>query len=205
VSTQPFYGGPVYVVRNEIYGLTALPLKLHNYCAGLEVYHNTLVSAGVGFQSYDRWQNGQFRNNLFLGGRDAATMTTGTVTAYSSLDYNGYRRNGGETFIRWFDGVARKTYDSLEEFRAGTGHEVHGRMVDYDIFVRGQMPERGRTVTAGEWDLRLRPGSAAVDAGVDLAGINDGFRGRAPDLGAHELGAPAPHYGPRPQPAAMAK
>ena len=32
-----------------------------------------------------------------------------------------------------------------------------------------------------------------------LPGINDGFTGKAPDLGAYELGKPTPHYGPRPE------
>jgi hypothetical protein len=44
----------------------------------------------------------------------------------------------------------------------------------------------------------LRPRSRAVDAGTVLAGITDGFAGRAPDLGAYEQGAESPHYGPRP-------
>src|SRR5262249_455041 len=39
-------------------------------------------------------------------------------------------------------------------------------------------------------------GSAAIDAGTVLPNITDGFTGRAPDLGALELGRPAPHYGP---------
>jgi hypothetical protein len=43
----------------------------------------------------------------------------------------------------------------------------------------------------------LRPGSAAIDAGVELPTITDGFTGIAPDLGAYELGAPVPVYGPR--------
>lgn len=38
-------------------------------------------------------------------------------------------------------------------------------------------------------DFRLRPGTAAVDAGTVIPGINDGFQGAAPDLGAYELGA----------------
>jgi formylglycine-generating enzyme required for sulfatase activity len=37
----------------------------------------------------------------------------------------------------------------------------------------------------------------AVDAGVPLHNINDGFTGKGPDLGAHEQGQPPPHYGPR--------
>jgi hypothetical protein len=30
-----------------------------------------------------------------------------------------------------------------------------------------------------------------------LPNINDGFAGQAPDIGAHELGAPLPVYGPQ--------
>ena len=46
-------------------------------------------------------------------------------------------------------------------------------------------------------DVRLKEGSAAIDAGVQLPGLNDGFTGKAPDLGALELGEELPHYGPR--------
>jgi hypothetical protein len=51
---------------------------------------------------------------------------------------------------------------------------------------------------AEDFDFRLKPGSAAVDRGVVLPTVTDGFSGRAPDLGALEIGAPVPHYGPRP-------
>jgi len=46
--------------------------------------------------------------------------------------------------------------------------------------------------------MALTAGCAAVDAGVILPNINDGFVGGAPDLGAYELGKPLPTYGPRP-------
>jgi len=46
LSVQPNYGGPIYLIRNEVYGITALSFKLHNYCTGLEVYHNTCCCAG---------------------------------------------------------------------------------------------------------------------------------------------------------------
>ena len=36
-----------------------------------------------------------------------------------------------------------------------------------------------------------------MDAGVIMPGINDGFTGSAPDLGALEAGCPVPFYGPR--------
>jgi hypothetical protein len=59
-------------------------------------------------------------------------------------------------------------------------------------FPNPPVPERGAP------DLRLKPRSAAVDAGVRLPGVNDGYQGAAPDLGAYELGQDLPHYGPRP-------
>jgi len=51
---------------------------------------------------------------------------------------------------------------------------------------------------AEDSDFRLKPGSAAVDKGVALPNITDGFAGKAPDLGALELGQAPPRYGPRP-------
>jgi hypothetical protein len=45
--------------------------------------------------------------------------------------------------------------------------------------------------------LRLKPGSAAVDRGVVLYNVTDGFTGSAPNLGALQIGQAQPHYGPR--------
>ncbi len=49
-------------------------------------------------------------------------------------------------------------------------------------------------------DFYLKPKSPAVDAGIVLPNINDGFTGRAPDLGAYETGMAEPVYGPRTMP-----
>jgi len=209
LSVQPSYGGPIYLIRNEVYGVTALSFKLHNYCCGLEVYHNTCCSAGDGFCSFNRWQNGHFRNNLILGGDpvpdekgnlpNVRAISTGTITPYSTLDYNGYRRNGPGRFILWYDGAKQASYETLAEFAAGAGHEAHGVMVDYDIFVKASPPKRGVTSSPDEWDLRLRPAAAALDRGCVLPNVNDAYQGTAPDLGCRELTTDPPHYGPRPR------
>jgi hypothetical protein len=71
------------------------------------------------------------------------------------------------------------------------------------VFVDVKIPDKGdpqRLYNPEDFDFRLKPGSAAVDAGTELPGITDGFTGKAPDLGAYELGQPVPHYGPRSQP-----
>ena len=46
-------------------------------------------------------------------------------------------------------------------------------------------------------NFRLKPASKAVDAGVMIPTVNDDFTGRAPDLGALEVGKRVPKYGPR--------
>jgi hypothetical protein len=43
----------------------------------------------------------------------------------------------------------------------------------------------------------LRRVPAAVDAGMLLPTVNDGYAGKAPNLGAYEFGQPLPKYGPR--------
>jgi hypothetical protein len=35
---------------------------------------------------------------------------------------------------------------------------------------------------AEDFDFRLKPGSAAVDRGIALANVTEGFSGKAPDL-----------------------
>ena len=50
---------------------------------------------------------------------------------------------------------------------------------------------------AEDFDFRLKAGSAAVDKGVVIPQVTDGYTGAAPDLGALESGQPLPHYGPR--------
>ena len=42
-----------------------------------------------------------------------------------------------------------------------------------------------------DFDFRLKPTSPAVDAGIELPNITDGFTGKAPDLGAIEAGPAA--------------
>ncbi len=197
LSTQPFYGGPVYLIRNEAYSITALTFKLNNYPAGIQAYNNTVCCARQGFTPPAIWQNGHFRNNLFMGGGGYA-METGSPTPYSTLDYNGYRRNSAERFIKWINSdrnVGR--YQSIEELNRATGLEQHGLEVDYNIFSRAGPPEEGRTYTPSDYDLQLKPRADCVDAGTSIPQVTDNFSGTAPDLGCYEHGQDSPHYGPR--------
>jgi hypothetical protein len=95
--------------------------------------------------------------------------------------------------------VARH-FKSLADYSLATGQDQHSVLVDYDIFVNAKIPDKSdpqRLYDPENFDFRLKPGSAAVDAGIILPTINDHFTGKAPDLGAYELDRPLPHYGPR--------
>ena len=100
--------------------------------------------------------------------------------------------------------VVGSEFRTLREFSRATGQDRNSVLVDYDVFVDvpkldAQDAASVQTLyDARELDFRLRPGSAAVDRGTALATVTEGFAGRAPDLGALELGAPLPVYGPRP-------
>lgn len=180
--------------------------------AGVLVYHNTFVAENSNVRGNS---NMHYRNNLILGTDHPERPVLGklTYTSYTSLDYNGYRpnRNGRPQYV-WKapdPGVLRdytlenrslQAYFTLEEFRGGTGQETHGLEVDYDVFVHVPPPDPHRphaVYPVGDLDFRLRPGSAAVDAGCRLPNLNDDYTGAAPDLGALELGRPVPVYGPR--------
>ena len=90
-------------------------------------------------------------------------------------------------------------------YSAATGQDKHSVLVDYDVFMNvphlDALDIRSllRLKKAQEFDfVRLKPNSVAVDKGVVLPNVNDGFAGRAPDLGALEVGQTLPHFGPRP-------
>ena len=214
---QPTLGGPVYWIRNIAYNLPAGSTRLTNGAAGVLFYNNTIVSeTQVAAASNIHW-----RNNLMLGQNSApAILSVNTFTSYTSSDYNGFRVNpGAKAAFEWtappagviadFTGPGRdakldpKRFTSLAEYAAATGQDRHSVAVDYDVFVNVRRLDAQDAATvqklykADEFDFRLKPASAAVDKGLALANVTDGFASSAPDLGALELGGAVPHYGPR--------
>lgn len=214
LSAQPVFGGPAYFVRNLVYHVP-MGGGIKNggaNPAGVLVYHNTFVAENSNVRGNS---NMHYHNNLILGTNHPEKPVLGnlTYTAYTSLDYNGYRPNrSGKPQYVWksppagtlrdytLQGSNYQEFMSLVDFRRATGQEQHGLELDYDVFVSLRPPDPTRPhaiYDSRDQDFRLRPGSAAVDAGCRLPNVNDGFAGRAPDLGALEVGQPLPVYGPR--------
>jgi hypothetical protein len=202
-------------------------IKFYYRTSGMVVYHNTLCSevlirmmdsqnpdSNVQFPSnLEPASNMQFRNNLILGqGAAKEVLFMDTYTNYTTSDYDGFCPNEGVEFpFVWnsprFSVLAdyvgpreTRSFRSLPEFSRVTGQEQHGILVDYSIFRHVERPDPKdprKVYKAADLDFQLRPDAVAVDAGCPLANVNDGFTGKAPDLGAYEVGLPLPHYGPR--------
>jgi hypothetical protein len=227
LSVQPMFGGPVYFIRNIVYHAPeGGAVKFTASSAGIVVYHNTFLSNVKPMllaASNVHYRN----NLILGKSETPEIFAVETNTNYSSSDYNGFRPNEGAEFsFEWssppfsvranfpgemgklstqaqarVEAQARETrrFKTLKEFAEATGQDRHSVIVDYDIFqkVTPTGPDPRTLYKPEDFDFQLRPGSAAVDAGVRLPGVNDDFTGSAPDLGALEIGRPVPHYGPR--------
>lgn len=224
ISAQPVFGGPVYWYKNLVYNVVnAGALKYDETPAGVLVYQNTFVdgdtAAGTGIGP-DTVANAHHLNNLFIGRGDSLpNYVISTTTNYTSSDYNGFSSNSGEHNFEWnsppFDVAADYDYThkltvrhfkTLAEYSQATGQDKHSIMVGYDTFVNVPMAnisDPQHLYNPEDMDFRLRPNSPAVDAGIALPTINDGYKGKAPDIGAFELGLPMPQYGPRSWPVGM--
>jgi hypothetical protein len=227
LSVQPMFGGPVYFIRNIVYHAPeGGAVKFTASSSGIVVYHNTFLApvkpmllavSNVHFRN----------NLILGKSETLETFAIESNTNYSDSDYNGFRPNEGAQFsFEWstpplstraiFPGEMGKLstqqqaqleaksreqrrFKTLKEYSEATGQDRHSVTVDYDVFQKVSPPGADpRTLYKPEnFDFQLRPGSAPVDAGLRLPGVNDDFTGRAPDLGALEIGRPVPHYGPR--------
>ena len=170
---------------------------------GVVFYHNTVTTETSAASS----ANSHWRNNLMLGQDTApAIFSVSTSTAYSSSDYNGFRPNpGAEVSFRWnvaplatpapaAGSAAAPGFATLADYVSKTGQDQHSVTLDYDVFVNVPKLDRNpktvqRLTSFKDVDFRLRPGSAAIDRGVALPNVNDGFAMKAPDLGAPKPGS----------------
>ncbi len=209
LSAQPIFGGPVYFFKNICYNVPGTALKYTVRPSGILTYQNTFI-ADVAITNFS---NGHFRNNLFIGPDDNRHALSGTTfTSYSSMDYNGYRKKREGMKYRWRyphlnslnhgDEKELTTFEfkSLKGFSKKTQHEIHGVELEDDVFVHVPLPDpskKGHVYPVNGYDFSLKRSGKAVDAGCVLPNINDNYSGKAPDLGALELGEPLPQYGPR--------
>jgi hypothetical protein len=219
LSIDPGFGGPFYFFQNVYYNQTGGLGGCGDACAGLLFYQNTIISEVHGGGS-----NMHFLNNLIVATESAGAGRGGsgvgsvfgvnTMTNYTTSDYNGFYPDPRETAqFQWaspppnvmadysFDHpTVKRDFKTLQEYSAATGQDTHSVLIGLDTFNKITLLDRNnlsKLYKPSDYDFTLKAGSKAIDAGIVLPTINDGFTGKAPDLGALEYGVEPPHYGPR--------
>jgi hypothetical protein len=202
VSLQPVWGGPIYIFRNVFVNMAHSPYKLNNEPSGFYIVNNTSIRTQatsnyggyawgqLGYQLPGHWAyaaNFQFKNNIAIGVTGPAHFTTALILP--EIDYNGWTPDGA---FRFFD-----AWNNLADLKARSPYEAHGRILSTPTFASGFTLPGSYTTLQAPTDLTLHPTSNAIDAGLVIPNITDGFLGNAPDLGALERGAPLPTYGVR--------
>ncbi len=223
---QPALGGPVYWIRNIAYNAPGGAARLSGG-SGILFYNNTIFSEiSGGTTSNTHWRNNLIlaQNSVAGFGPESPTAPVvfgfTTFTNYSSSDFNGFRPNpGAPDAFQWNSppmnvaadynsrGHNAKTenrrFSTLADYSKATGQDQHSLLIDYDSFVHVPKLDGHDVKTvqklykASQFDFRLKPEAPAVDRGVILPNVTDGFTGKAPDLGALERDQEVPHYGPR--------
>ena len=200
LTFQPMEGAPWYILRNQVIGSNESVLKVRDAVDRVLLAHNTFVGWTRVFQNSAGWiRNMTVRNNIWI------TMTgdyiwedTGspdiTDNWRTTLDYDGFAWPDATTnpIFKWHD----VRYDDLAALQAATTIEAHGIRTPMSCFDTLDVPGPSPAVIPPHL-VTLAAGCNAIDAGEVLPNINDGYIGAGPDLGAHESGAPALHYGPR--------
>jgi len=181
ISCAPNRSGPSYVFRNlvatlgEERGSTGSAFKMGGGAAhspGMNIIaHNTVFGPGGGLRSVG-----------FGSGSDRG--------GYIAISRNNLFAGSGHQDVVNISNDPRNDFDydltSRGRVRLATGGETHA------------VTEAPTFLAAAEGDFRLAAGSAGIDQGCVLPGLNDGFVGHAPDMGALEAGQAGPDFPPRP-------
>lgn len=214
LSFQPQFAPPWYFIRNQVVGMRNHSFFKFRVESSNVIVNNTLVGWGQMMRRAHHIFSGKTYNNLWIqsGGTDrfwapnscnnpgTKGWTCITPDVYfpnwrTDMDYNGY--DFGQSYPLFDRGGWGGPYNSLSAFSEALGVEANGVEVNKNlIFDQFNVPS-SETENISLQVLRLHSGSNAVDAGKVIPNITDNFSGSSPDLGALELGHPAPAYGPQ--------
>jgi hypothetical protein len=196
ITTQPVYGGPVYIWRNAMYNICVSPFKLHNEPSGVLIFHNTIVKDSYPFELWTPvpLSNSVARNNLWVGTKAGYAFSSTTPMVDCDFDYDGFAGGPFAKFMRWNG----KDYLTLDDTKNGPAYRHAVLMSSDGLFANGSQPPTDEHHKYElKVDLRLSNDNGAIDKGQVLPGFNDGYQGKGPDLGAYELGSALPQFGPR--------
>ena len=226
MCNQPAIGGPIYWIRNIIYNAPGGSTRTSNGAPGMIYLNNTILSeTSIRTTSNSHWLNnlmlGQNSQPAIFAVNTYTNYTSSDYNGFrpnpgvqASFEWSSPPFGVAQDFrdlLAAADGaqtppdkyLVTRRYTTLQAYSAETRQDTHSVLLDYDVFEHVPMLDAKdvksvqKLYDAKDLDFRLKPGSAAVDKGTPIPNVTDGYSGKAPDLGALELGQPLPHYGPR--------
>lgn len=202
LSFQPMNGAPWYFIRNQVAAPLESTLKLRHKTSRVLLAHNVLV--GWDYALSGPWPEDtpgilsfESKNNIWISLGDKYVWSHGfsgvSADWRTSLDYDGFDWGNTRYAFKW----GNKKYTTLADFQVGTGLQKHGIEINRESCFKTFNVSAAPPASMSFQHMSLKNSCNAVDAGVVLPNINDNFSGNAPDLGAFEIGATLPKYGPR--------
>ena len=176
VSLAPITQGPTWVLRNLITNYTNRGVKWAlNSDGRVLIYQNTFWTTATSANGMDLItpiHNSVTRNNIFqTGGYSFYEVQTGsTGNDWNNDDLYNTRAASGPHF-KW----ENVNYNNTAALCAASGLECQG----YEDLPGFANPSGG--------DFTLLSSSPNIDRGVVIPGINNDFKGNAPDMGAYEF------------------
>jgi hypothetical protein len=204
-SFQPMKGGPWYMFDNVNVGAYLHALKVKDITGPSVIVGNTFLTKSSRLGQGGDILRGWILNNAWLRCTPGPLASGGRFKAGVwpvRVDHNAYGTAGAEPW----SGIGYK------DLAAQHGWDKHSLHVDYqDCFQERVEPPAGKpyyssklqgTPLPDDWRfphylLLPKAGSKLIDAGTVLPNITGPYLGKAPDLGAHELGLGTAWYGPR--------
>lgn len=144
--------------------------------------HDNHAPCGVGIYVDNNSPNHVVHHNVSWGNENSGIRIN--TPCRNGQFYNNTVFSNGDSFHHWgtddvADGtrVVNNAGSNKAEFAKGAIVENNKFEIDLKLMDPKSL------------DFRPRPDSPLVDAGVEIPGFTDGFKGKAPDLGAYEFGA----------------
>jgi len=192
-AVAPAAPGPTYILRNVGYrfgntrtsqkdGYTASALKINSGYSTpigpLYLYHNTFWTDSPATDAVALLNPGystfiKARNNIMAGTQYTLYKVNPVVLDWN---YDDLLTTDSTRLVSWLG----TRYGSMGQFQAGTGQELKGLSADPAF------------LNAAGGDFHLSKGSALIDRGFVMPGINDHYAGPGPDVGALESSPPFP-------------
>ncbi len=202
IATACTSRGPIYIFRNvwarsrrshlnPLGGCAVKTGERAEFGGGRRfIFHNTALQPWGVFSAFSGHVNPNCvtRNNIFDCPGPLATKIEKLPA--SDYDYDFFSGSERGTALEKHGVKGRIAYISSHGLEFYPASRVAG--VSYGKFPM-KVAGEDRTIT----DPVLTLANPVIDAGLPIPGFNDGFSGRAPDLGAFELGRPPLQFGRR--------